>query len=138
MVPPSSASPCSPFVGEFHQIRSPSVQRVDIEPRSPRLNGKVERSRKIYDDESYRMIEGTVIDDAKSINKKHNKRENFHNHSRPHEAHGGQTPYQRFRESAGMPVLLTVDSSAPAIFPEDEEGIRQIDAFKDLLILMSP
>jgi transposase InsO family protein len=30
--------------------------------------------------------------------------EDFYNHSRPHTALGGQTPYERFREKAGLAV----------------------------------
>jgi hypothetical protein len=37
-----------------------------IKPRTPRLNGKVERSHRIDAEEFYRLLDGTVIDDAKS------------------------------------------------------------------------
>ncbi len=40
-----------------------------IKPRSPRLNGKVERSHRIDEEEFYRMMEGIVIDDTKMFNK---------------------------------------------------------------------
>jgi hypothetical protein len=35
-----------------------------IEPATPRLNGKVERSHRIDQEEFYRMLHGVVIDDA--------------------------------------------------------------------------
>ena len=40
------------------------VGHVYIKPRTPRLNGKVERSHHIDAEEFYRMLEGVVIDDA--------------------------------------------------------------------------
>ena len=41
-----------------------------IKPRTPRLNGKVERSHRIDAEEFYRLLDGTVIDDAKVFNDK--------------------------------------------------------------------
>lgn len=72
-----------------------------IKPRRPRLNGKVERSHKIDEEEFYRMLEGVVIDDTDLFNEKLREWENFYNHNRPHGALGGQTPYERFREKIG-------------------------------------
>jgi hypothetical protein len=43
---------------------------VDIKPRTPRLNGKVERSHRIDAEEFYWMLEGVVIDDAQVFNDK--------------------------------------------------------------------
>ena len=48
------------------------------------------------------MLEGVVIDDAELFNEKLREWENFYNHSRPHGALGGQTPYERFREKIGF------------------------------------
>ena len=42
------------------------VRYVYIRPSTPRLNGKVERSPRIDDEEFYRMLAGVVIDDASS------------------------------------------------------------------------
>src|SRR5262245_16639113 len=41
-----------------------------IKPRTPRLNGKVERSHRIDAEEFYRLLEGAVIDDARVFNDK--------------------------------------------------------------------
>jgi hypothetical protein len=38
------------------------------QPRTPRLNGKVERSHRIDAEEFYRLLDGVVIDDAKILN----------------------------------------------------------------------
>jgi len=41
-----------------------------IKPRTPRLNGKVERSHRIDAEEFYRLLDGVVIDDAEDFNNK--------------------------------------------------------------------
>jgi transposase InsO family protein len=93
------------FQGQFHwHVLDKGIQHVYIRPRLPRLNGKVERSHRIDDDEFYRMLEGVVIDDADLFNEKLREWESFYNYRRPHGALGGQTPYERFRERARLTV----------------------------------
>jgi transposase InsO family protein len=90
------------FQGQFHwHVLDKGIQHVYIRPRQPRLNGKVERSHRIDEDEFYRMLEGVVIDDTDLFNEKLREWESFYNYSRPHGALGGQTPYERFREKIG-------------------------------------
>jgi transposase InsO family protein len=60
-----------------------------------RLNGKVERSHRIDAEESYRMLDGVVIHDAKVLNTKPREWEDYYNYHRPHGGLGGQTPYER-------------------------------------------
>ena len=49
----------------FHwHLFDKGIGHVRIRPRTPRLNGKVERSHRIDSDEFYRLLEGEVIDDA--------------------------------------------------------------------------
>ena len=69
-----------------------------IKPRTPRLNGKVERSHRIDAEEFYRLLDGVVIDDAKVFNDKLQEWEDFYNFHRPHGGLGGQTPYERLRQ----------------------------------------
>ena len=95
----------SEFGDQFHwHLLDKGIRHVYIKPRRPRLNGKVERSHRIDDDEFYRMLDGVVIDETKLFNDKLREWENFYNYSRPHGALGGQTPYERFREKAGLAV----------------------------------
>ena len=46
------------------------MDRVYIKPRKPRLNGKVERSHRIDEEEFYRMLNGVVIYDTNLFNDK--------------------------------------------------------------------
>jgi transposase InsO family protein len=46
------------------------IKHVYIKPATPRLNGKVERSHRIDDDDFYRKLEGVVVDDTQLFNTK--------------------------------------------------------------------
>jgi transposase InsO family protein len=87
------------FQAQFHwHVLDKGINHVYIKPRRPRLNGKVERSHRIDEEEFYRMLDGIVIDDARLFNEKLKEWEDFYNYNRPHAALGGQTPYERLRE----------------------------------------
>ena len=93
------------FQGQFHwHVLDKGINHVYIKPRRPRLNGKVERSHRIDEEEFYRMLNGIVIDDAKLFNEKLQEWEDFYNYNRPHAALEGKTPYERFREKARLNV----------------------------------
>ena len=86
------------FGSVFHyHVLDKGVGHRYIKPRTPRLNGKVERSHRIDAEEFYRLLDGTVIDDAKVFNNKLREWEDFYNFHRPHGGLGGQTPYERLR-----------------------------------------
>ncbi|PZR67262.1 MAG: IS481 family transposase, partial [Candidatus Dormiibacter spiritus] len=88
------------FGTAFHwHVLDKGVRHLYIRPATPRLNGKVERSHRIDADEFYRLLDGVVIDDAKVFNAKLLEWEHFYNFERPHGALGGQTPYERLRQS---------------------------------------
>ncbi len=86
----------SEFGSMFHyHVLDHGIGHRYIKPRTPRLNGKVERSHRIDAEEFYRLLEGTVIDDAKVFNDKLREWEDYYNFDRPHGGLGGQTPYER-------------------------------------------
>lgn len=95
----------SEFAQQFHwHIMDKGICHVYIKPATPRLNGKVERSHRIDEEEFYRMLKGVVIDDTKLFNEKLKEWENFYNYNRPHGSLDGQTPYERFREKTKLCV----------------------------------
>ena len=81
---------------QFHWgVEDKGIRHVYIKPRSPQLNGKVERSHSTDKDEFYQLL--TYRDDV-DLNKKLAVWERFYNYDRPHGAHRGKTPYEALRE----------------------------------------
>ena len=80
------------------------VDHVKIKPRTPRLNGKVERSHRIDSEEFYRLLQGQVIDDTNLFAEKLQEWEDYYNYHRPHGALAGQTPYERLRQKTQDPL----------------------------------
>ena len=96
----------SEFQAAFHwHVLDRGIQHVYIKPATPRLNGKVERSHRIDDDEFYRMLEGVVVDNTQLFNVRLQEWEHFYNFERPHGGLGGQTPYERLRERTQAPAV---------------------------------
>ena len=95
----------SEFGPQFHwHLLDKGIRHVYIKPRRPRLNGKVERSHRIDEEEFYRLLDGILIDDTNLFNDKLREWENYYNYNRPHAALNGQTPYERFREKTMLCV----------------------------------
>ena len=74
------------------------MEHVYIKPRTPQLNGKVERSHRTDKQEFYRLL--TYKDDV-DLEAKLEEWENFYNYHRPHGAFRGRTPYEALREKLG-------------------------------------
>ena len=70
------------------------MRHVYNKPRSPQLNGKVERSHRSDKEEFYQLL--TYTDDV-DLNKKLEEWERFYNFSRPHGAFDGKSPYEALR-----------------------------------------
>ena len=93
------------FAAAFHwHVQDLGIEHVYIRPRTPRLNGKVERSHRIDAEEFYRLLDGVVVDDGKVFTTKLQEWEDFYNFERPHGALGGQTPYERLRSKMKDPA----------------------------------
>ena len=95
----------SEFGASFHwHLLDKGIDHVKIKPRTPRLNGKVERSHRIDSEEFYRLLGGQVIDDANLFSEKLQEWEDYYNYHRPHGALSGQTLYERLRQKAQDPL----------------------------------
>lgn len=96
----------SEFQSKFHwHAESLDIKHVYIKPRTPRLNGKVERSHRIDDEEFYQMLDqGGISDDIYLFNEKVREWEDYYNYHRPHGALGGQTPFERLMEKTRAAV----------------------------------
>ena len=96
----------SEFQSAFHyHVLDKGVGHRYIKPRTPRLNGKVERSHRIDAEEFYALLDGVVIDDAKIFNNKLQEWEDYYNYHRPHGGLDGQTPYERLRQKTQTPAV---------------------------------
>jgi transposase InsO family protein len=85
------------FQSRFHwHLEQLDIQHVYIRPRTPRLNGKIERSHRVDDQEFYQLLDKDGIsDDIHLFNEKLREWENYYNYHRPHTGLDGQTPYER-------------------------------------------
>ena len=93
----------------FHwHLESLDIRHAYIRARTPRLNGKVERSHRVDDQEFYQLLDqGGISDDIHLFNEKLREWEDYYNHHPPHGALDGQTPYERL-------VAKTRAGSSPA------------------------
>jgi transposase InsO family protein len=85
------------FQSRFHwHLEGRDIRHVYIRPRTPRLNGKVERSHRVDDQEFYQLLDKNgVTDDIQLFNEKLREWEDYYNYHRPHGALDGLTPYER-------------------------------------------
>ena len=85
------------FQSQFHwHLEALDIRHVYIRPRTPHLNGKVERSHRVDDQEFYQLLDKDGIsDDIHLFNEKLREWEDYYNYHRPHGALDGQTPYER-------------------------------------------
>jgi len=78
------------FQARFHwHVEDQGMQHVYIKPRTPQLNGKVERSHRTDQTEFYQLL--TYTDDV-DLNSKLEAWEDFYNYDRPHISLDGKTP----------------------------------------------
>ena len=83
------------FQARFHwHVEDQGIQHVYIKPRTPQLNGKVERSHRTDKTEFYQLL--TYTDDV-DLNSKLEAWETFYNYDRPHISLDGKTPYEVMR-----------------------------------------
>jgi len=85
------------FQSRFHwRLEEHDIRHVHIRPRAPHLNGKVERSHRVDDQEFYQLLDKDgIADNIHLFNDKLREWEDYYNYHRPHGALDGQTPYER-------------------------------------------
>ena len=84
------------FQALFHwHVEDKGMRHVYIKPRSPQLNGKVERSHRTDSEEFYQLLSYTDDVDLKG---KLRDWERFYNYDRPHGAFKGKTPYEALKD----------------------------------------
>lgn len=92
------------FQSAFHwHVLDKGINHTYIKPRTPRLNGKVERSHRIDAEEFYRLLDGVVIDDVNIFNAKLKEWQDYYNY---HGGLNGQTPYERLRQKTQTEVRV--------------------------------
>lgn len=80
------------FQSSFYwHVLDKDINHVYIKPRTPRLNGNVERSHRIDAEEFHRVFEGITIDDTGLFNTKPQEWQDYHNYHRAYGALGRQT-----------------------------------------------
>lgn len=85
------------FQAKFHwHVEDLGMRHDYIKPRSPQLNGKVERSHRTDKKEFYQDLKYTNDID---LNRKLKAWESFYNYHRPHGALKGKTPYEKLKAS---------------------------------------
>lgn len=85
--------------------KSLDIRHAYIRPRTPHLNGKVERSHRTDDQEFYQLLDRIGIsDDIHLFNEKLREREDYYSYHRPHGALQGQTPFERLIEKTRADV----------------------------------
>lgn len=97
------------FQSKFHwHLQELDIHHVYIRPRTPRLNGKVERSHRVDDQEFYQLLDKDgITDDIRLFNKKLREWEDYYNYDRPHGALDGQTPFERLLAKTGARLSAT-------------------------------
>jgi transposase InsO family protein len=84
------------FQAKFHwHVEDLGICHVYIKPRTPRLNGKVERSHGTDEHEFYQLL--SYKDDV-DLRDKLEQWENFYNFYRPHGSLNGNTPYEVLKD----------------------------------------
>jgi transposase InsO family protein len=93
------------FQSKFHwHVADLGINHTYIRARTPRLNGKVERSDRTDKVEFYQLLSYT---DDINLNERLAEWESFSNYFRPHRSLEGKTPYEVLRDK------LQLDSNQP-------------------------
>jgi len=90
------------FQARFHwHVEDLGINHTYIRVRTPRLNGKVERSHRTDKEEFYQLLSYT---DDVDLNEKLAEWESFYNYFRPHRSLEGKTPYEVLRNKLQLDI----------------------------------
>jgi transposase InsO family protein len=85
------------FGGGFEEAcRERGIKLYVLPPRSPKLNGHVERAHRTHSEEFYEVYDGDL--DLVNLNRALQEWEYTYNQVRPHQALDGRTPLEYLRE----------------------------------------
>lgn len=94
----------SEFQKLFHwHVLDLGIRHRYVKPATPRLNGKVERSHRIDDEEFYQLLDGVVIDTTNLFRDRLQECKDFYSFHCPHGGLSGQTPHERLRQKITTP-----------------------------------
>lgn len=110
------------FFNTFYQeeLIAHYVKFRPIKPRSPHLNGKVERSQQTDKIEFYSLI--NLKDKSLELKDLLAEWEHFYNHKRPHTSLNGKTPWEKFEELEPQTPLQ--GDVTQMYWDEPEEGVK--------------
>ena len=114
------------FAHEFQQrLMDYAIKFCPIKPRSPHLNGKVERTQKTDWEEFYSTVDLSSPD----LNDKLREWQNYYNHERPHGFLKNQTPWEVWWELASKAPFC---DEVEAMYDESKERFPEQNYRADL------
>ncbi|MCD8176559.1 MAG: IS481 family transposase [Tannerellaceae bacterium] len=118
------------FQEELHQH---FIKFRPIKPRTPHLNGKVERTQQTDKVEFWSLLD--LSDTSLDLDKLAIEWQNFYNRKRPHSALSGKTPWQKFKELENkIPIQSEVTQSFwdsdEQIIPRNYQYLKMIKRIK--------
>ena len=102
-----------------YELHEHFIKFRPIRPRSPHLNGKVERTQKTDKEEFWSLID--LKDRNLDLNQLAKEWEEFYNKKRPHSSLKGKTPWQKFKE---VEELVPIQPDVTKAFWDSEEFIK--------------
>lgn len=96
------------FSNQYHwHLYDLGIRHIYIKPRTPRLNGKVERSHRIDEEEFYQLLKGKIINSLEDFNFKIKKWQDYYNYERPHGSLEGKTPFEKLQSKLNDYLSVT-------------------------------
>jgi transposase InsO family protein len=101
-----------------YELHEHFIKYRPIKPKSPHLNGKVERTQQTDKNEFWALF--NLNDDTLNLNELALEWQNFYNEKRPHSSLNYKTPIQKLKE---VKKLIPIQPDVTKVFWESEEKI---------------